>query len=40
MPYVLYVYTCVKQVGTLSPASACAEHFAFTEIKSGSLKDL
>ena len=34
MPYDLYVYTCVEQVGTLSPAAA------FTEINSDSLKDL
>ena len=25
MPYDLYVYTCVKQVGTLSPAAAFTE---------------
>ena len=25
MPYDLYVYTCVEQVGTLSPAAAFTE---------------
>ena len=29
MPYILYVYTCVKQVGTLSSASAFTEVFHF-----------
>ncbi len=29
MPYDLYVYTCVKQVGTLSPAAAFTEVHRF-----------
>ena len=34
MPYVLYVYTCVKQVGTLSSVSAFTEvlHFDRNQI--------
>lgn len=41
MPYDLYVYTCVKQVGTLSPTPASSERsVAFAEINSDSLKDL